>query len=264
MPADVYRYFLLFFFCSVLGWLMEVTCKLIQFHRFINRGFLIGPYCPIYGFGAVFVTLLLSDFSAHPAAVFCLSLVICGTLEYLTSYFMEKLFHARWWDYSQKRFNLNGRVCADTLIPFGVLGLALVYLIKPVVFEWISPLPYSTLQTLCLCIAGLMATDACVSATVLGKIRKQVSLSEKDDTEAITKAIRAALAENSALVRRVLHAFPYAKLYNHRVIEKAKAARVALRAEAKRAQSELHAELAAWDAELKAALRSRRKKGGRN
>ena len=97
-----------------------------------------------------------------------------------------------------------------------------------------------------------------------GKIRKQVSLSEKDDTEAITKAIRAALAENSALVRRVLHAFPYAKLYNHRVIEKAKAARVALRAEAKRAQSELHAELAAWDAELKAALRSRRKKGGRN
>ena len=118
----VCRYFLLFFFCSMLGWLMEVTCKLFQFHRFINRGFLIGPYCPIYGFGAVFVTLLLSGFSDHPIAVFLLAMLVCGTLEYVTSYVMEKLFHARWWDYSQRKFNLNGRVCANTLIPFGLLG----------------------------------------------------------------------------------------------------------------------------------------------
>ena len=94
------HYILFFFISSMLGWLMEVCCKLWQFHRFINRGFLIGPYCPIYGFGAVLVTALLSPYAGSPAAVFVLAMVVCGTLEYLTSYLMEKLFHARWWDYS--------------------------------------------------------------------------------------------------------------------------------------------------------------------
>lgn len=89
---------------------MEVVCKLIQFRRFINRGFLIGPYCPIYGFGSVLIGLLLSRYAGEPLVVFILAMVVCGTLEYVTSYLMEKLFHARWWDYSDKRFNLNGRI----------------------------------------------------------------------------------------------------------------------------------------------------------
>ena len=88
-------YFLLFFIASTLGWCMEVTCKLIQFHRFINRGFMIGPYCPIYGFGAAGVTMLLSRFTEDPFAVFGLAILICGTLEYVVSVMMEKLFHAR-------------------------------------------------------------------------------------------------------------------------------------------------------------------------
>ena len=126
MRTTLEYYFLLFFVSAVLGWTMEVACKLVEFRRFINRGFLLGPYCPIYGFGAVLVTLLLSRYADSVAAVFVLAMVVCGTLEYLTSYMMEKLFHARWWDYSQKKFNLNGRVCADTLIPFGLLGLGMM------------------------------------------------------------------------------------------------------------------------------------------
>ena len=153
------RYFLLFFFCSMLGWLMEVTCKLFQFHRFINRGFLIGPDCPIYGFGAVFVTLLLSGFSDHPVAVFLLAMLVCGTLEYVTSYVMEKLFHARWWDYSQRKFNLNGRVCANTLIPFGLLGLVMVYFLKPLVFGWFDALSETALYALSGSLAALLLTD---------------------------------------------------------------------------------------------------------
>ena len=121
-------FFMLFFIASFLGWCMEVTCKLFQFHRFINRGFMIGPYCPIYGFGAAGVTMLLSRFTEDPFAVFGLAILICGTLEYVVSVMMEKLFHARWWDYSTKRFNLNGRICANTLIPFGLLGLIMYIL----------------------------------------------------------------------------------------------------------------------------------------
>ena len=134
-------YILLFFTGAFLGWVMEVVCKLIQFGRFINRGFLIGPYCPIYGFGAVLVTALLTPFSESPLAVFVLAMAVCGTLEYLTSYVMEKLFHARWWDYSHRRFNLNGRVCAGTLIPFGLLGLGMVYVARPVLFGLFARLP---------------------------------------------------------------------------------------------------------------------------
>ena len=93
--ADLLNYVLFFFSCSVMGWLMEVICKYKQFHRFINRGFLIGPYCPIYGFGAVCISILLTKYADSPIVVFLLAMVICGTLEYLTSYFMEKLFHAR-------------------------------------------------------------------------------------------------------------------------------------------------------------------------
>ena len=142
-------YILLFFTGAFLGWVMEVVCKLIQFGRFINRGFLIGPYCPIYGFGAVLVTALLTPFSASPPAVFALAMAVCGTLEYLTSYAMEKLFHARWWDYSHRRFNLNGRVCAGTLIPFGLMGLGMVYVARPVLFGLYLRLPQAWMDGLC-------------------------------------------------------------------------------------------------------------------
>ena len=84
----VENYVLMFFVCAVLGWVMEVTCKLIELHRFINRGFLIGPYCPIYGCGAVAITLLLSRYRGDFLSVFALSMVLCGTLEYVTSYLM--------------------------------------------------------------------------------------------------------------------------------------------------------------------------------
>lgn len=252
----VCRYFLLFFFCSMLGWLMEVTCKLFQFHRFINRGFLIGR--PIYGFGAVFVTLLLSGFSGHPVAVFLLAMLVCGTLEYVTSYVMEKLFHARWWDYSQRKFNLNGRVCANTLIPFGLLGLVMVYFLKPLVFGWFDALSETALYALSGSLAALLLTDTVISTTVLGRIRKNTSLSEKDDTEAITKSVRETLARDSALVRRTLRAFPYAKLYNGKALEKARAARAKLKADLKQAQLKARADIDAREEELRLAVKERK------
>ena len=254
----VCRYFLLFFFCSMLGWLMEVTCKLFQFHRFINRGFLIGPYCPIYGFGAVLVTLLLSGFSDHPIAVFLLAMLVCGTLEYVTSYVMEKLFHARWWDYSQRKFNLNGRVCANTLIPFGLLGLVMVYFLKPLVFGWFDALSETALYVLSGSLAALLLTDTVISTTVLGRIRKNTSLSEKDDTEAITKSVRETLARDSALVRRTLRAFPYVKLYNGKALEKARAARAKLKADLKQAQLKARADIDAREEELRLAVKERK------
>lgn len=135
--------------------------------RFINRGFLIGPWCPIYGFGTVLITLLLSKFTDDPLAVFALAMLLCGTLEYLTSYIMEKAFHARWWDYSTKKFNLNGRVCADTLIPFGLLGLGMIYFIKPFSFRLYGLMSETAMQAICIALLIPFLTDTVISSFTL-------------------------------------------------------------------------------------------------
>ncbi len=93
---DLKVYFLLFIIYAVIGWCMEVICKLIQYKKFVDRGFLIGPYCPIYGVGALLITFFLNKYVQDPVVLFVMAVVVCGILEYLTSYFMEKIYHARW------------------------------------------------------------------------------------------------------------------------------------------------------------------------
>lgn len=246
---------LLFFVCSLAGWVMEVACKLVQLRRFINRGFLIGPYCPIYGCGAVAVTVLLSGYRGDPVTVFSLSMLLCGTLEYVTSYLMEKLFHARWWDYSQKHFNLNGRVCAETLIPFGLFSLLLVEIVQPFCFTLFSRIPDAFRLALCITLCALLATDAIISVTVLGKIRKTANLSGGDDTENITRRVREKLAEQGMLMRRTLRAFPYARLYSNALVARMKEQQRRLREEARAKKRALREELIRREEQLREEIR---------
>ncbi len=132
---------LLFFTFSVLGWCMEVVLKFQQYHRFINRGFLAGPYLPIYGAGVVFITVMVNVIGGIERSIgttFVISFIGCGALEYLVSYCMEKRFHARWWDYSQKPMNLNGRIWIGNLVWFGIGGT--------VINTWINPFLYSLFE----------------------------------------------------------------------------------------------------------------------
>ena len=156
--------FLLFIFYSFLGWLMEVTCKLIQYKRFINRGFLMGPICPIYGHGAIIMLILLKDFASNPFILFVMSMLVCTTLEYLTSYFMEKLFSARWWDYSDYFLNLNGRICAEGLLAFGFGGMLFVYLLAPFLDHVFRRIPKKVLVSVCLILILLFCADLICSS----------------------------------------------------------------------------------------------------
>ena len=196
----------------------------------------MGPWCPIYGFGAVFISLLLSRHAEDPLAVFGLAILICGILEYSTSYMMEKIFHARWWDYSTKKFNLNGRVCADTLLPFGLLGLLLVYAITPVMFSCFDLLSETMIQIICLSLSLLFLADITISTTTLVKIRVHAGKLNGDSTEKITNEVRSVLAEKSALVRRMMRAFPEARLYNGKMIMIMRERRLQLRKEIKQAK----------------------------
>ena len=255
MRVEIESTILLFFACACLGWVMEVICQLVQLRRFINRGFLLGPYCPIYGFGAVLICRLLSRFSGDPLAVFALALIVCGTLEYITGYAMEKLFHARWWDYSQKPFNLNGRVCAGTLIPFGLMGLMLVYWIKPFFFNMFGAMHAQVRSALCAVLCCMLLVDLVISTSVLGKIRAVANLSHADNTEAITQAVHEKLIEQGRLVRRTLRAFPYARLYSNQLLADMKAERLRLKAEAKQRALELRQEVNSREEALRQELR---------
>ncbi len=219
---DIRIYFLLFMIYAILGWCMEVTCKLIQYKRFINRGFLIGPYCPIYGYGAILITFLLKKYTDDPIILFFMAIIICGTLEYLTSYFMEKIFKARWWDYSQKKFNINGRVCLNTIVPFGLLGLFIMYISNPFFISKIQLLPEMWLNILFWTLLIIYIVDNIVSGIVIRYVKKTEKIVGKDldNTEEITKKVKEVLQNKSVLHRRLLNAYPSLEAVKIKIREK--------------------------------------------
>lgn len=208
---DIRVYFLLYMIYSVLGWILEVTCKLFQYKRFINRGFLIGPYCPIYGFGAVIITIFLQKYLNDPITLFVMAILICSILEYFTSYFMEKFFNARWWDYSNYRFNINGRICLETTIPFGIFGSLIMYVSNPFLIKYITRVDNAILTIISSVIAIIFLVDNIVSFKIMFGVRgitRDFNKNIKDNTEEITAKVKEALKKKSFLSKRLISAFP--------------------------------------------------------
>ena len=204
--------FILFIVYSFLGWLIEVINELVTCHRFVNRGFLIGPYCPIYGCGGVLITLLLSKYAEHPITLFILAIIICSVLEYLTSLVMEKMFKLRWWDYSNRKYNLNGRICAETMIPFGLLGTLMIYVINPLIFKLIGLLDVNTLKIVAMSILFIFVLDLFTSVYTLVSIKSDIKSYEKDNTAEISTKIKEFLFNKDWLHRRILRSYPNLKL----------------------------------------------------
>lgn len=212
-------YFLLFIIYSFLGWIMEVSGKLIEKKRFINRGFLVGPYCPIYGWGCLAIILLLAKYKDNIILLFIMAIIICSILEYLTSYLMEKLFNARWWDYSKRKFNINGRICLETMIPFGILGSLITYIVNPFITKKITMLSTQTINIISITIFIIFLIDNIISFDVIFKFKKTMKTIEKDGTEEITKKVKKILTEKNWLYRRLIKAFPNTKNYKEFLIE---------------------------------------------
>ena len=176
---------LLFFAYAFLGWCIEVTLKYFQFHRFINRGFLTGPWLPIYGSGAALITIAVKGLSPLESSVgttFMVSFILCGVVEYMTSFVLEKRFHARWWDYSQKPMNLHGRVWIGNLILFGLGGVLIVEMINPLLLRLSGHLSFRLRETLAIILSSIFTADYVMSHFVLKLVKTGVENSEADDT----------------------------------------------------------------------------------
>lgn len=130
-----------FIFYSIAGWLCEDIYVGIGQKKFVNRGFLYGPYCPIYGFGALIVLYPLLALGNHPILVFLGGMILTSALEYFTSWLMETLFHEKWWDYSHYKYNLNGRICLLNSTLFGLMALVVVFIIQPYVEKLADSIP---------------------------------------------------------------------------------------------------------------------------
>lgn len=210
-------YILLFIIYSFFGWLAEVICKLVEQRKFINRGFLIGPLCPIYGYGCLLVIILLGNFTADLFILFFSSILICSVLEYLTSYVMEKLFKARWWDYSRYKFNIKGRICLYTMIPFGILGCFMMRLINPFVTEQLFKIDSNIRVVLAIILLVLYLIDNIISFRLMIKIGGTIKKIALDNTEEITKKVKEIILSKSYFYRRLLKAFPDVKAYLKKV-----------------------------------------------
>ncbi len=219
------QYFILFMIYAVGGWIMEEIHCSISEKKIVNRGFLIGPVCPIYGFGGMLITLFLTIFKSHPVAVFFIGMLLCAVLEYFTSLIMEKIFNARWWDYSDQKLNLNGRICIETLIPFGIFGLVVIYLLNPFLLKYISKIPPIVLLFVSLTILIIFVTDILISFKTVSKItataQKISKENVKDNTNEITKKMKEEL-KDSYNVNRLTKAFPNLKTFKIKVKEVAK------------------------------------------
>ena len=203
------KYFIYFIIYSFIGWLLEVICKYFQYKRFINRGFLIGPICPIYGYGVLGILFLIGKNTNDYLAVFLKAILICSFLEYFTSYFMEKLFKARWWDYSKRKFNINGRICLETMLPFGILGCLVVYVLHPLIEKLVLLINSKLLIIIAIFLFIIYLVDNIISFNVMSKIKNQIINKKIDSTEAIRKRVIKWIESNSYLYNHIKNAYPH-------------------------------------------------------
>lgn len=226
MLQQIEVYFLLFITYSILGWIIEVTLKYFELKKYINRGFLIGPYLPIYGFGTLLITLFLQKYHNDTIALFIFSIMICSILEYMTSFIMEKLFNARWWDYSTKRFNINGRICLETMIPFGIAGTLAVKVINPIIIPFYNNLNTNLLLLICVVFTIILTIDFVLSTKIIISIKSLNIFKSKDNTEQISKIVMKKIRNLDWGQKRLLSAFPDMKKISNKIIAtKDKAAR---------------------------------------
>lgn len=157
---------MMFFIFCFMGWFWEVIFHFIEKGEFVNRGVMHGPWLPIYGSGCVMILVLLNKLRKNPIIEFISAVVLCGIVEYITSVFLEYQYGKLWWDYSGYFLNINGRVCAEGLLVFGIGGIIVVYIVAPLLDNLLRKIPLKISITICVVLVLAFTADRIYSSKV--------------------------------------------------------------------------------------------------
>ena len=209
---ELFIYFILY---SFVGYIAEVIFVSFYFKKVVNRGFLCGPICPIYGLGAIGMIFFLRRYTHDIFALFVFGALIASILEYFIGFALEKLFHNKWWDYSENKFNLNGRICLLNTILFGIGSVLLLEFIHPFVSKYVLRLTNTTLIVLFIISATLLILDTIYSSIIAYNYRSRLIIVEELKKEKINKLpkmlranIRKRVRNLKLFPKRLIMAFP--------------------------------------------------------
>ena len=186
----------LFFVYAFLGWCAEVCYAALRTGKFVNRGFLNGPVCPIYGFGMAAVLWALRPLMGNTVLLFLGSVVLTSLLEWLTGFLLEKLFHQRWWDYSDEPFNLGGYICLRFSLYWGLACLFVLKIVHPTVLWGVRAVPRSVGWVLLAVFAAAMAADLAAAGRTVGRMNRQ--LRQRDELAGRLREVSNDLGERLA------------------------------------------------------------------
>lgn len=164
-------YFIIY---SVVGWILESIYRSICDKKLINSGFMYGPYCPIYGFGAIIMIFVLQNLKTNITLLFIGSFVLLSLWEYMVGVILEKVYNTKYWDYSNHRINIQGRVCLTNSIYWGILGVIFTLIIHPFVIKMTALMPVNILKYIDISVLLIMIVDLIISSVKVNKIARNI------------------------------------------------------------------------------------------
>ena len=176
-----------FFFLSFLGWIYESIFVSVKNKTLVNRGFLVGPIIPLYGFSGVIIYILCRPFSSHASLLYVVGMLVASTAEFFTSWLLEKFFHTKWWDYSDWQFNLDGRIAILPSMFWGFITLLLYDILIPLDYIVIYAIPHSFRYTVMYALMTLTAADTIYTFISVNNFRIQLGYLYKIRTELETQ-----------------------------------------------------------------------------
>lgn len=195
---SIYYSILYFFVYGFLGWCTEVIFAAFKQHRFVNRGFLNGPICPIYGVGVTLVIACLEAFQSNLLLLYISSVILVTVLEGVTGWAMDKLFHNKWWDYSKLPFNIGGYVCLLFSLIWGVACVFIVYFVHPLIHQVLSLIPHTAGIALIAILGIALLSDMIVTTSAIVKFNQYLERLKHitDELHAISNQIGSELYQN--------------------------------------------------------------------
>ena len=199
MDYTIYQLIWLFFLYAFLGWCMEVCFQALSTGRIVNRGFLNGPWCPIYGVGMIAVLLIVGPISENLGALFLLGMLLCTLVELIVGWLLEKIFHTRWWDYSDQPFQIGGYVCLKFSIMWGLAVTFTVRLIHPAILGLVNMIPHVLGWVLAGVLIGDFVADFIVTLVTIIGIKKELGELREvaDNLHQVSDAISEKLATSA-------------------------------------------------------------------